>query len=126
VGSHAQAAPESDGVVRHADVFAQETTVHDRDEFPVDLGDKDIFVLNTIPIVGQKLTLETRGDDVVIVTLYVKQRFDMLQNVGDFIPGHLTDDHLLPAREHHILGRKRRNGVIDRTQDFFKVNSHGT
>jgi hypothetical protein len=87
---------------------------------------EDIFVLNAIPIIGQKLTVKTRGDDIVIVALYVKQGFNMLQNVGDFIPGHLADDHLFPTREHHILGWKRRNGVIDRTQDLFKVNSHDT
>src|ERR1017187_165567 len=53
-----QAAPQGHGAGGHAAIFAQEAAVHDRNKFPVDLRDEAILVLNAIPLISQKLTVE--------------------------------------------------------------------
>ncbi len=126
VRADAESAAQREGVERNADVFVHKPPVHDRREFAVELGDKDIFILHAMPVVAEQLGVDARGDDVVVVALDVEQRLHVRQDVRDLIAVDLPDDHHFAARDLHELRRERWVRMVNGTKDLFKLHGHKT
>ncbi len=124
VRADAESAAQRQRVERHADVLVDHPPVHHRAQLAVYLRDEHVLVLHAVRVERQQFGVDARGDDVVEVALDPDERRHVGQDRRDLVARHLPDDHLLPARDRHVLRREGRHRVVYGTQYLLKVNGH--
>ncbi len=94
------------------------TAVDNRRQLAVDLHGEHILILEPVLVVAEEFGVHPRGNHVVVVTLDMEQRLDVLEEVWDLVPVDGSHHNRFAAGEQHVLRLVRLHRRIYRSKDL--------